>query len=267
MEDRWICPNCLSDEVYGLGNCILTFNRDRDVVDDYDYDIVEYRCNNCRELIKDFRPHRWNEYKNSYILNVEEFQVNKYLTLKLINNKTILYVNGKQFNQCKYLLLINPHEDERQEEIESIDEASEVLNNVLENNEIELIEFKITPIEEFRAHCSNIQAWAENCYDTRILHRNLAFPLLKKLTELGDSQATKVFKDEIAKRFISGYSNIQSFLVLNGYMNYLNKEEIQSVLSQTNLSKIDLNKQTSLTNFIKKHLILQRSKTGIKKFD
>ena len=54
---------------------------------------------------------------------------------------------------------------------------------------------------EFRANCSNLQAWVENGYDTRLLHRNLAFPLLKKLTNVGDLHAKKVFKDEIANKY------------------------------------------------------------------
>ena len=32
---------------------------------------------------------------------------NEIITLKLINRKTIIYVNGIEFKQCKYLLLIN----------------------------------------------------------------------------------------------------------------------------------------------------------------
>jgi len=36
---------------------------------------------------------------------MKEFRVNKYITLKLENGKTIIYVNDKRFNQCKFLLL------------------------------------------------------------------------------------------------------------------------------------------------------------------
>lgn len=63
----------------------------------------------------------------------------------------------------------------------------------------------ITPEEEFWGHCSNLQAWVENNYDTRLLHSNIAFPLLKKLTEAGDPNTNKVFKEEIARRFESGF--------------------------------------------------------------
>jgi hypothetical protein len=44
----------------------------------------------------------------------------------------------------------------------------------------------IPPEIRFWAHCSNLETWGENNYDTRLIHSNLAFPLLKKLTEAGD---------------------------------------------------------------------------------
>ena len=44
-----------------------------------------------------------------------------------------------------------------------------------------------------------MQVWAEHNYYTRLLHRDITFPLLKKLTEGGDPLARKVFKEEIAK--------------------------------------------------------------------
>ena len=34
-----------------------------------------------------------------------EFKINKYITLKLENCKTNIYVEGELFNQCKFLLL------------------------------------------------------------------------------------------------------------------------------------------------------------------
>ena len=59
---------------------------------------------------------------------------------------------------------------------------------------------EIDPKTEFWGHCSNLQVWVENNYDTRLIHRNLSFPLLKKLTEVGDPTARRHFKEEIAKR-------------------------------------------------------------------
>ena len=40
----------------------------------------------------------------------KKFKVNEYLTLKLEESQTNIYVNGKFFRQCKYLLLDIPTE-------------------------------------------------------------------------------------------------------------------------------------------------------------
>ena len=54
----------------------------------------------------------------------------------------------------------------------------------------------------------NLQTWAENGYDTRILHSTLAFPLLKRLTEVGDLIAKNKLKEEIAIRYFYGMKNV-----------------------------------------------------------
>jgi len=160
---------------------------------------------------------------------MKTFEVNKFLTLKLENGKTNIYVAGKLFQHCKFLLLEIPIEKiESLDNIESIDEASLRLDKSLErghNRE----GVSIPPETEFWGHCSNLQVWFENNYDTCLLHSNIAFPLLKKLTEAGDPLAKKVFKEEIAKRFSSGFKSVMFYLISNGYLDYLNEEEIQSL--------------------------------------
>ncbi len=159
------------------------------------------------------------------------FKINDHICLKLENSRTNIYVDDKLFVQCKYLLLNIPRSEfESTKLINSIDEAAELLDNSLEiqNNTTAFL----TPEAQFWGHCSNLQAWYESNYDTRLLHSNLAFPLLKKLTEAGDKIAKKVFKDEIAKRFEGGNLNSVEFLLENEYLNYLNREEIECLLDQ-----------------------------------
>ena len=155
---------------------------------------------------------------------MKEFRINDYITLKLENNKTVIYIKGEPFNQCKYLLLEIPREkiyDLR--DIDSIDEAAENLDNSMEEN---VSKIRIKPRVEFWAHCSNLQAWSEYNYDTRLLHYSLAFPLLEKLAEIGDLIAKRVFKEEIAKRLGSGVKSVVEFLFNEFYvLKYLNREE------------------------------------------
>jgi len=169
-----------------------------------------------------------------------EFKVNKHLELKLKSAKTNIYVGGKLFNQCKFLLLNIPNDRIRDyDEIESIDEAAEELDSSMEPGRLK--KHYLSPDTEFWGHCSNLQAWYENDYDTRILHRNLAFTLLKALVEVGDSLARKVFKEEIALRLESGYPSVVIYLINQGYLKYLNSKEMNFILENPkfigNLSK------------------------------
>lgn len=165
-----------------------------------------------------------------------KFKVNQYISLKLEDGRegkeTVIYVNGKRFNQCKFLLLNIPVDKIKLfDEIESVDEASERLDRSLEKGS-KLKRPFIPPEIEFWGHCSNLQVWFENDYNTRLIHSNLAFPLLEKLTEIGDLLAKKVFREEIAKRFLSGHLPVMEYLRYQGYMDYLNEEEMEYVLDE-----------------------------------
>lgn len=161
---------------------------------------------------------------------MSEFRINEHLSLKLEEGKTNIYVDNERFSQCKYLLL-NIHIDKIStfDEIQSIDEASVNFNKFLDSSQEGTINpVEIPPEVEFCGHCSNLQVWAENRYDTRLLHRNLAFPLLNKLAEVGDSLAKVVFKEEIIKRFSSGERTVMQFLMSKRYFEMLDEEELET---------------------------------------
>ena len=164
------------------------------------------------------------------LVQAKTFRVNEFLSVRLENGVSNIYVKGLLFNQCKYLLLnLNRNEVRNYDSIGSIDEAEGVLSKRMESRNNTFID----PVTEFWGHCSNLQTWAENGYDTRILHRNLAFPLLRVLTEHGDPQAKKVFKEEIALRFSSGHAPVMTYLFNERYLTYLNSEELESLLATT----------------------------------
>lgn len=170
-----------------------------------------------------------------------EYIINEFITLKLEDGITNIYILGKEFIQCKYLLINVPvREIGLNNDINSIDEAVEKLDKSLDlgNPEGHQIRKEILPEVEFWGHCSNMQVWAEQEYDTRFIRSNLAFPLLKKLTEVGDPKAKKIFKDEIGKRFEKGSDSVRQFLVLEGYLDYLSREEMWSVMPNQTEVKI-----------------------------
>lgn len=166
-----------------------------------------------------------------------KFTINKFLDLRLEDGKTNVYVNNELFIHCKYILLdIALDKIEEFERISSIDEAIERLNKYVEiprDNKR-----KLFPETIFWAHCSNLQVWYENEYNTCLIHSNLAFPLLKELTKAGDTLAAKVFREEVAKRFEKSNMNVRQFLLYNHYLDCLNKEELDILLKQSKSSLI-----------------------------
>ncbi|MBD3255552.1 MAG: hypothetical protein GF383_10685 [Candidatus Lokiarchaeota archaeon] len=143
--------------------------------------------------------------------------------------EVLVYVAGKRFRQCAYLLLqFSTGDVERLERVKSIDDAAETLNRSL-HGRYPAKELNISPETEFWAHASNLQAWVEHDYDTRLLHRSLAFPLLKRLTELGDPAAKRAFKEEIARRYAEGNQTVRTFLEEEGYLELLTDDEKHSL--------------------------------------
>ncbi len=192
------------------------------------------------ELVIKKRTTDWYEDKGEYDIEIidlwkppppsKEFKVNKYITLKLnYNDKTVIYINGEKFRQCRYLMIeisLDNFKSKRFKNINSIDDLEEDPDYSLE---FSADESPIPADVEFWGHSSNLQAWYELDYDTRVLHRNLAFPLLKKLTEIGDKKARKVFKEEIARRYSSGNNTVKEFLKIEGYLDFLSKDELNSL--------------------------------------
>jgi len=158
-----------------------------------------------------------------------EFKINDMISLKLKNKKTFLYVNGEEFIQCKFLLLKGAQKTTGKRADDSIDSMSEELSTRLEEKIIPSV-LGITPEIEFWGHCSNLQAWVENQYATELLHRDIAFPLLKRLTDSGDKLAKKAFIEEIARRFASKNPTVRQFLLEEGYLKYLKGTEYDKSL-------------------------------------
>ncbi len=165
---------------------------------------------------------------------MKEFEINDLLKLKLEDNKTIIYVNDVKIIQCKYLLLngLNFVREIKENNLEklTIDAQSENLNHSLEL--INEHESDIPSEVEFWAHSSNLQAWYEHSYNTQLLHSNLAFPLLRKLTQAGDEIAKQMFKKEIIKRFRNGNLNVMVFLIIEGFLDELDIEESDDLFQE-----------------------------------
>ena len=189
---------------------------------------------------------------------MSEFKVNDFLTVKFSYPSTKIYISGKYFMQCKRLILNIPKTELKQyNRIDSIDEAAEIYDHyvheheVLKDNGLPEVENDenftlIEPEEEFWGHCSNLQVWVENDYDTRLLKANLAFPLLEKLAKTGDKLAQIKFKEEILKRLLSGSTTAVEFLFVEGYQDDLTNDELLFGLLETKEAETLLGVQREL---------------------
>lgn len=149
----------------------------------------------------------------------KRFPITDYLEVVLTeDDKTAIYINGQHFIQCSHVLT-TVHTDEIENIIllESVDDIKEAPETIV-----------IDPETRYFVHCSNLQAWVENKFDSRMLHSNLSFPLLKKLVEEG-CVSNIVLKEEIAKRFENGSAEMINFLL--EYLNILSKEDLVDIIT------------------------------------
>jgi hypothetical protein len=168
-----------------------------------------------------------NSFEDVYVLN-------EYLKIKYENGQTNIYIKDGYFRQCTYLLInIAKDEVEDFDEIVSIDDVENKLSHELHgvsNIKRKEKNYGIDPKQEFIAHCSNMQAWVENDYNTQILHRTIAFPLLKKLVQVGDPKAKKAYKEELAYRLEANELNVVIFFIENGYLKDLDRDELEIII-------------------------------------
>ena len=172
-----------------------------------------------------------HDYENQFD---DVYIINDYLKLKYENGQSNVYVKDDYFRQCAYLL-INIAKDEVKDfdEIVSIDDVENKLSHELHgisNIKRKEKNYGIDPKQEFIAHCSNMQAWVENDYNTQILHRTIAFPLLKKLVEVGDPKAKRAYKEELAYRLEANELGVAIFLIQNGYLKDLTDDELEIIV-------------------------------------
>ena len=135
----------------------------------------------------------------------KRFQITDYFEVVLTeDDKTEIYVKGERFIQCSHVLTtVHTDEIDNLLLLESVDEIKEHSKKIV-----------IDPETRFFVHCSNLQAWFENDFDSRMLHSNLSFPLLKKLVEEGCVNSI-ILKEEIAKRFEGSSSKTIRFFYTN----------------------------------------------------
>lgn len=173
-----------------------------------------------------------------------KFRLNEYIVLKLENKTTKIYVGGQEFLICKSLFILDPYQYSEDLDINSIDDMFEKIDEI--DRKIKSGELGLDSETEFWGHCSNLQVWAENDYDTNLLSSKISLPLLKRLCELGDKNAIRNYKKEIIKKFISNNLNTVVFMIENKLLEIFSLEELEVILGDFNFKNLIKTKKISL---------------------
>ncbi len=105
VENKWICQYCTLKNLYLLENGFkfhrksrYLFKLPKDIIDKLGYNFEHYIYSEGIKLNELDIEILGSKYPS-------EYKINEFLSVKLENNKTYIYVQGKKFLQCKYLLL------------------------------------------------------------------------------------------------------------------------------------------------------------------
>ncbi len=136
------------------------------------------------------------------------------------NDKPRIYVDGKPFLYCAFL--VASIDTSKASEIRSVDEIAEIpgshsLEGLGAENQ------GITPDEQMWGFASSLQGWVESGYNTRAIHSNLAFPLLKELAKAGDAKAKRELQWGLVERLKEGVETT-ALVILETASEYLDAE-------------------------------------------
>ena len=140
-----------------------------------------------------------------------KFKLNDYITIYLENNILLIYIQGEKFQELEYSLL-NKILNASRSQIEELNIQSIIVdnNNKIDSNNENFVNFMII-----------LKFWIKNNYDTEILVYDFSFPLLKKLVEVGDPLAKKVFINEILKNLWGADPLVVKYLFNEKYDKYV----------------------------------------------
>ena len=161
-------------------------------------------------------------------------KINDYITISSERNKILIYIQGERFREFDYSF-INKLLKTSKSQLEKTNTQGKYIINKYKKDS------KNTYFNNF---VNILKLWIRNNYDTDILLYNISFPLLRKLAEVGDSHAKKVFIDEILKNLWSGNPLVIKYLVNEGYDEYV---ALYNYRRQIHTPKI---KEIKLTIFI-----------------
>ncbi len=141
-----------------------------------------------------------NSFKNNYC------EVNEYISIQRYENesKITIYVSNEPL-----ITIPSPKFPSFEYALQEVNDNSAHHILIQDNNITEII---------FQKLIRNLDIWSKNDYDTQLLHYKIAFPLLKKLRDVGKTKFQIIFQQEILKRYSTSPLEVKDFLEQEGYL-------------------------------------------------
>ena len=150
----------------------------------------------------------------------EIVKINPYLDVRLIRKNAIVYVKNKK--AFPILLSFFMDSSENNLTFNSYDERSDFYKRTGKKRNSHK-EMAIDAYQHFQMVCFMLRQWYKHNYNTQLLPKEVAFPLLKELSVVGASNAN--LSHEIKKRFAELLPSVQMYLIQENYWDYLNQKD------------------------------------------
>ncbi|MFX1574078.1 MAG: hypothetical protein ACFFB0_15145 [Promethearchaeota archaeon] len=151
----------------------------------------------------------WDHFKEKISIRNNYRKVNEYISVQryeseskiiiYVKNEPLITIPSQRFPSLEYIL-------------RGINENLVRHKNPLKNNKTEKL---------FEKLLLSLENWSKNDYDIHLLHYEIAFPLLKKLKEIGSTKFQIIFQQEILKMYSIDSSEIKDYLRQEGYLNLI----------------------------------------------
>ncbi len=156
--------------------------------------------------------------------------INDYITVSSEQNKISIYIQEERFQEFEYSF-INKILKKSKSQLEKTN---------LQGNYVENKFDKDSNNAYFNNFVNILKFWIRNNYDTEILPYAISFPLLRKLVEVGDSSAKKVFIDEILKNLWDGDPLVVKYLFNENYDDYVVLDNYRRQIHTPKIKEIKL---------------------------
>jgi len=159
-----------------------------------------------------------------------KIKVNDYITISLESNKILIYIQGERFQELDYSF-INKILNASKNQLEKTNTQGKYVKNKFK---------KDSKNAYFNNFVNVMKLWIKNNYDTGILLYDISFPLLRKLVEVGDPHAKRVFIDEILKNLWGDDPLVVKYLINEKYDNYVALDHYRRQIHTPKIKEIKL---------------------------